>query len=348
MVRWTGFRTAPPCLLSESGKFIGIEATPADPGHAQRIVVSRALCHFEAFPGRVGLAGPALERAARLHAEAHSPFPVGDFALYRQQASVAIWYWDRARVEAALHGRRPYRAADFVPEGALQPAGDGLVLIDLADGQEAQCWRDGSLLASLWRRRRFSAAQWEAFVAGAPGEIGGAADMPLARAGADYRSAHPSGRLSAAPGWRDVERGAWVCAALLLACIAYFAGQTVQFAAMERAERTILEAAASPQEGAARRDASAVSAFASAAPRLDHLLAAMDALEVIGDSGLQVARWNVSSARFEVGIEDVTPDSLASIALQLEDERRLSEVGVRRDGDGVVIVADVFPPGGAQ
>lgn len=342
MADWTGFRIAPPCLLRASGEFVAADGSSADPATARTIVLCRSLCQFEAFPKRTGLEGRALARAARLHAQAHGPFAASDFALYRQPDGIAIWYWDRARVEAAIEGRRPYRTAAFTPEGAAPSVGDGAMLLGRFEGQEAQLWRSGTLLACLWRRRAFSPAQWHAFA-------GEDAPFPGERAvdafGADHR-----GRIDAPLTWASVERIAWTGAVLGIAVAAFLAGQFLSVENSFRREEARAHRAQA-LDAAVSRDAVAVRTYSDAAPGFRHLLAAADALDSLDDLGASPSRWSVTETSFEASFDSLAADDLAAAVARLEKEVRLANVRARREtnGRGAVIVADVRrAPAGAS
>jgi hypothetical protein len=66
---------------------------------------------------------------------------------------------------------RPWSGVDRVAADALRPetlaqpaAGRGWRIVRLMQGYEAQLWREKALVASAWRRDRYDAAAWSAFV----------------------------------------------------------------------------------------------------------------------------------------------------------------------------------------
>ena len=336
MAVWIGLRIAPPCLLRASGEFVGADGAPANPAMARRIVVSRALCHFERYPRRAGLEGRQLEHAARLHASAHGPFARSDFALFRQPDGVAIWYWDRGRVEQALEGRRPYHAGDFTPEGAGPALEDGATLIARSDGAEAQRWEAGALHFSLWRRRSFTKAQWREFAGD------GADPMPVERT-IDPLAARVRGRVHAAPEWPVLERAIWTCAATAVAFCTFFLGQIVSLDAETRRARSVADAALAGASPELRDNSELVRAYAKAAPGVRHLHAAADALDAVEELGFAPTRWSVTETRFEASFADMPAADLAALAARLEGEARLTQVRARRErsGRGAVIDAEI-------
>lgn len=327
MADWTGFRIAPPCLLRASGEFVGPDETAADPTAAREIVLGRALCHFEAYPARAGLEGAQLERAARLHASAHGPFPSSDFALYRHRLGVAIWYWDRGKVEEALAGRREYRGAHFRPEGAAPAYEDGAFLIARSEGREAQLWQSGTLVSSLWRRRPFTAAQWSDFT-------GVDADSAPLEQTVDPYSERTRGRIHAPATWRTLEQAAMAGATLVVAVAAFFLGQFVAIENEVARARSRVEAGIAASDPSVRRDMALVRAYAEAAPSVQHLLTSTEALDALDELGLSPSRWSVTEGRFEATFPDMSAADLATAATRLEVVPTLIQVRARRETGG--------------
>lgn len=130
------------------------------------ILLARELCTFQHFGAR-SLGRRELMRAARLHADGASPYGRAAHVLVPSHDGVSIWWWDADRVAALLAGAGRPAAARVRPETLAQPAGDGLRLVKLASGYEAQRWVQQKLVASAWRSRRFDDAGWLQFARGA-------------------------------------------------------------------------------------------------------------------------------------------------------------------------------------
>lgn len=146
-------------------------------------VVSRKLCRC------TGVALPALTARQRasalaLHLRQASPFArTGAYAVVGH-GQAALWYWDRARVEAAARelGVDPARLW-VVPESVLwAPLESGLRLVRCREGVEAQWWSAGNLMSSRWWPQMPDAGEWAMFVRqlGAAGSgLSGAVPAPV-------------------------------------------------------------------------------------------------------------------------------------------------------------------------
>lgn len=133
-----------------------------------RHVLARGLCRWRSL-SLEGL--PARDRVGRLRVEAMSwqPFARSAHALLLQGDRAQLFAWDAEALEQRLGeqaGRWPLR--QVLPESLLHaPLNDGLRLLALHEGVEAQYWRSGQLLASRWWPALPSVAEWRDFVRGA-------------------------------------------------------------------------------------------------------------------------------------------------------------------------------------
>lgn len=118
--------------------------------------MSRGRCRFGRFDlGRI----PAAKRAQALALQlpAWTPFVDSDYAIvWADDGWATVWVWDRAALSAALQtsgvgmpSRRP------VPETLLRgEVAEGLRLLRVFDGFEAQHWVRGQLVSSRWWAER--------------------------------------------------------------------------------------------------------------------------------------------------------------------------------------------------
>ncbi|MGA0545423.1 hypothetical protein ACO2Q1_09120 [Brevundimonas sp. VNH65] len=126
------------------------------------VLLARELTAFSRFPA-AHLPRSRRRQAARLHARAAAPYAEAASLLTPSGPDIDVWWWDADRVSAQVQARFPGVRAALRPETLAQPAGDGWRIVALADGYEAQAWREGRLIASSWRRDRFDASAWNAF-----------------------------------------------------------------------------------------------------------------------------------------------------------------------------------------
>lgn len=143
-------RLAPPPRLFFETKS-GVEEPP--PGRGRRYwIVARSLCRMFRVPLL-----PAASRARQLDALALevkrlSAFenPGSHFHITADFAIVWLWDQDLTRRAAAAIGA-DIAGLRIVPEPAMQPPDtDGVRLVEMLDGVEAQYWAEGALAASRW------------------------------------------------------------------------------------------------------------------------------------------------------------------------------------------------------
>ncbi len=145
-----------------------------------RHVVARGLCRWRSL-SLEGL--PAKDRAGRVRVEALTwqPFVRSAQALLLQGDRAQLFAWDADALDQrrdAQTARWPLR--QVVPESLLvEPLAEGLRLLSLHEGFEAQYWQAMQLLACRWWPSPPSGAEWRDFVRGAglPADTG----MPAAQ-----------------------------------------------------------------------------------------------------------------------------------------------------------------------
>ena len=138
--------------------------------------MSRRLCRF------TSLILPALSRrqrvsAVQLHLREASPFAAtGAYAVLGAERA-AVWFWDAAEVSsAARECGVPVERLWIAPEEVmLDPAADGVRVVECLEGFSAQRWANGQLAASYWWPERPNDAAWSMFLR----QLGAAAaDLP--------------------------------------------------------------------------------------------------------------------------------------------------------------------------
>lgn len=126
------------------------------------VLLARDLTTFSRFETS-GLPRGRRRQAARLHARAASPYIDGASLLTPSGADFGVWWWDADRVGALVQTRWAAVRPSVRPETLAQPPALDWRIVALAEGYEAQYWRDGGLRASAWRRDRFDGPAWAAF-----------------------------------------------------------------------------------------------------------------------------------------------------------------------------------------
>jgi hypothetical protein len=127
------------------------------------VLLPRELTAFSLFES-AALPWSRRGQAARLHARTGSPYLESAYALTPAGKDYGVWWWDEARAAPLLQARFGAVRPIVRPETLAQPAGSGWRIVRLAEGYEAQHWSEARLVASAWRRDRFDASAWLAFV----------------------------------------------------------------------------------------------------------------------------------------------------------------------------------------
>ncbi|HCR93573.1 MAG: hypothetical protein CMH91_04075 [Oceanicaulis sp.] len=126
----------------------------------ERLIISRALCHFETMPNPPG--GQSLRRyeAAKLSAKARTPIADPAFHFDWGQDRIGIWSWPRSLTQTLTDFE-----GEILPETVLHPPlQSGARLVSATEGYEGQVWRDNQLVASRWWPSRPTASDWSGFL----------------------------------------------------------------------------------------------------------------------------------------------------------------------------------------
>lgn len=126
----------------------------------ERVVISRALCHFETMNALPG--GQSLRRyeAAKLSARARTPIADPAFYFDWGKDQIGVWSWPKS-----LTADLTDFEGEILPETVLHPPlQDGARLMATIDGYEGQVWSDGQLKASRWWPSQPGDADWASFL----------------------------------------------------------------------------------------------------------------------------------------------------------------------------------------
>ncbi|MFT3727216.1 MAG: hypothetical protein QM759_05270 [Terricaulis sp.] len=298
------FPTRPLSLLREDAHVVDADGKPAKAG--REIVLARGLCRFELFRAPARLSQDDRDKAARLKAETDAPFRNAGSLILRTKDGAAIWYWDAAEV-AALLSKPAEAEIRVVPETLYRGVGDGWRIIEVSDGFEAQYWQAGSLIASTWRRRPFTDAQWRTFAlsvdqaeTAAPPATPKPMNPPLAVSDAWRRL-----RIGAPWTWKrveDIARTAIVCvSALAMFCVGYALHLDQLASADERAGAALHgQLLASNEARRARAQLEVVKAYEAGQPRINVLDVAAQVLEALRMFGVDATDWSASDRQIRV------------------------------------------------
>jgi len=305
------------------------------------VVISRALCHFEAMPAPPGGRGPRAEQAARLAARTRAPFNDPRIELAWSGERIGVWSWDAAALPDDLGAE-----ARLVPETLLHPPADGPVLRACLDGVEGQVWRDGALVASRWWRSEPTPGDWAGFLRAARTPWEGAPPAVETPALASRPTGRPLFSLDRlrALGLRDAAAAALVLAG---APLVFF---TAQYASLTVTEQRLssrvasLEGETAALEAARRRAAAAAAelrAYDAVIGRTHPGALLAEIAEQVRAQGAELDAFEVRDGRLQAQFNagEESEFEPAAIVRALEAQPLFTGVSIepgRRAGDWVV------------
>lgn len=257
--------------------------------------------------------------------------------------------WDAAALARDLlaAGLAPERCRATPEVLARPPLPDGLHLLQLDEGVEAQHWRDGELRASRWWPGPVGERDWAAFAraSGASREL--PAEAPFALPPLEPASHSPQGwcRHQALRAGQDQDRqieGRLVLAAVGVLLLAA-GGMAHQLAAAWSDSRVLAAQVAELRSASAgplaRRDA--VLAQQAELEQLARWLSLPQPVEVLahlaerlGRSAVQLKEFELEGERVRIALQPGPNTSRASLVRELQAGGWFGEVNEARSGDG--------------
>lgn len=351
-------RKAGLCLLRANGQMVGSDGEERDPAGAHLLVLARELCRFHLFPVLEGAPRGRTEAAAEIYCESQSPFETCDSLKLRTSRGIAIWSWDPGRVRELIGERGAYYRDRIVPEPLVYPPGQGWTQRADIDGFEAQYWEDGTLLASMWRRRPFEPAQWLQFTS----DVASPLTPPPAAPPEPERLSLPAAVGATPPrvrprwGRAELERGVAALALLGLLFGSYLYGQTLQYERLAAADVAAMEASmargnTNPLVQEALHDLELTRAFVGMSGGTAPLTAAAEAFALLGRYGFAISEWRVDDLVFQARISPVPDLALVHDAASVMESHPLFvNVTARTDRAGGMLIfeAELDGPGRAR
>ena len=283
--------------------------------------IARGLCAYAFFtPGAAR--GAAAWAAARLHARTAAPFVNAQAHVEKSGHGFSIWWWDLDRVQAALAERFGAQHPRTAPEAFVAPAGDIWRIVRASSGYDAQLWRGGGLVASMWRRAPFDAVSWDAFVR-VQAERGDASGEPPAPTDLAAAPFPPVRHLAQAiSGDRLLKLAPTVLAVLLLTASAFWFGQGLRLGGLsDKAEQAAtLERGMARTAGAdqARQVNQRLTAFRALADRPDVIEALTTATTVLRLYGVSVTAVAADGDELTMTIPYSAIGSVERVAREME------------------------------
>lgn len=292
----------------------------------ERVVLSRALTHFELVTRPPGSINPRTIQAARMAAQARTPFRDADIYLVWGARHVGVWSWPKSSLESL--GKGEFHA---VPETVLHAPADGLALRACMEGFEGQLWQDGELTASRWWPYQPGADEWAAFVRGLKGDH--VVAVPTPERPALNAPAQPLSYrvldMVRRPSLKDI---AALAVVLLAVPLLYLGGQAIslqtfimqangELASLQNVTGDVVEARTQ-----ARYSATQLTVYDEILTRTHPMEILAVFAEAAEEAGTQLESANITGRRLEMVLqasEDLTPASLVEL---LENHPSLSGV----------------------
>ena len=323
------FLTPPLELLTGEGRFMPLGETRAGWRRPQ-VLLARELCSFEWFDPPMAKGGDGA-KAARLYARTAAPFVNAGTLVRRAGDGYAIWWWDLDRVGPWLAERFGAALPVVAPETLAQPPGQDWRVVRLGGGFEAQCWSDGVLVASAWRRSAPDAAFWSAFARSQrrppsppPAAAPNPQTLPLAEpVNLGWARWDETGRVRAA------QVGVGTIAVLLATAALLWLGQGLRLGRL--ADTTEAQAQAEQAQAlAARHDDTAalrqLAAFRAVAGGPNPVAALETALAIVRRHGLSAKAFAIDGATVTVSLPYSAIDQAQAISRDLEASGAFADV----------------------
>lgn len=312
------------------------------------LLLARDLCAFALFQ-TAALPRGRRRQAAVLHARVAAPYVNSGSALGKAGDDFGVWWWDADRVQALLETGVATPSRPLLrPETLAQPRGDAWRIVRLKTGYEAQLWRGKALVASAWRRERYDAPAWSAFVRlqradeTAPDHPPAPADLPIA-------FDNPDAFAMAAPELTREQMALLVGGGVALASVcfgAFLFGQGYQLS--KDAERVEVETteirAATPLAAAVRNlDASQkkLIAYRRIEAQTSPLSAAGAAIGILAFHDLTPTSVNAETETLSFTLPYAAIDKIAPLVEELESSGYFHDVQPRTDGTGQTLTVEM-------
>lgn len=312
--------------------------------------IPRNLCRFEYLERPAGLRRQQFEAASLLRAEHKAPFVDAGSMVIRGRDGVGIWWWDAGAWASLAHGPQgdPHHAPGRdLPESLCANLPDGWHHIHLDHGYEARLIRGQMVIASVWRRSPFGAAEWQEVVALADPASDGAIPLPPAlRIERSQLTARLRGGTLLR---RPISRGEQgLLAGLLLACVlgGWWQGEAAtlaEAAARSEAEAVRLERFVARYE-LFSRSRSDLQELNAAQRALGHTTTATDLATIlasIANADLSLTAMQLDREQLRLAVRtggDV--DRLRTVAAQIEALPGFAHVAAQDgEGDGEMILS---------
>lgn len=340
------------CLLRPNGELTdGLGNAVRRPG-AGKLLLSRALLRFARVAPPINLPKAVRKKAALTFADSNAPFERSASFILQSGDGFSVWWWDRIQVKALM---APYGGASWrqlYPETIFVGHEAAWRHLALADGYEAQAWRDGALLASSWRPTPFGKEAWSSFLltvddAAAP------VDPP---APTSPVMCEPQGlreqTVRASVGAPEATTTMLLLSAAGVLSASYYAGQAMR-AAYDLDRNRAISMASSPAATPVNEEKARayIGAYEELTQSSDVAVIAAMVLESARKENLTVQRYSFDGGQIRVRLSSTENSSaLAAFLRDLEASDTIAEVGVRSasDGEQIEISARMLKrPGGA-
>ena len=325
----------------------GDVATPVPGGY---LIVSRAHCRYEFLPRHPRLNAAQADRAALLVFETRAPFLDAQGVVLRAPRGFGLWWWDK---NAAAGDGGAGTTARVLPEAALFVVEDGWRQVQTREGVEARYCEDLTLIASQWRRRPFTADQWQAFVNSVDHpKLPAPANPPSVEAAQIAPRAASKLPIVAPPQfWTRMDRLAWISTAICGAACLVFAAQALNYtraASFDRAaiEKIRAEESADPKRAVNEAELALIKDQSDLGDRPSPVLVVAETYKALAQFGIQPRRWQANPEEVRMEIVQTDAVRIEDIASLLERNAILKNVVAQKDpvSGAQMIVAKICGP----
>lgn len=338
--------TYPVLLLRGDGTVEPIEGQ-AGPFEQTTIVLARERCLFERIDQAQGVKGPQAAVAARLQAQVGAPYQRAGALLAKKGGVFGLWWWDAQWVGEKLGGAGLNPNSRIIPETMARTPGEGWRIAKASTGYEAQLWKDGFLIADIWRRAPFDAAAWGEFVRSQP-DAGGASDAPPTAQSPAFALKNPY-RRTLMVDWspeRTTQMAMVAVAVLLVSVGLWFLGQSLGLQQATRATQAqIAELKARlPASAAVQTQVAGLTALREASAGVDPMILLKTAQQILVPYNQKIIAFEATREHIRIFLPAKAADDLRLISKDLTASSTFATVRPTLDAKRGRLILDLTPP----
>lgn len=338
--------TYPVLLLRGDGTVEPLEG-PHGPFEPTTVVLARERCLFERIDPAQGVKGAAAAVAARLQAQSGAPYQRAGTLLTRKGGTFGLWWWDAQWVGEKLGGAGLNPNCRIIPETMARTPGEGWRIAKATSGYEAQLWKDGFLVADVWKRTPFDSTSWAEFVHAQPDAQGASDAPPPAQSPAfALKNAYRRTQMSDQSSPEQTTQLATVGLAAALVCAGlWFGGQALGLQHATSQAQVEIDAlkARLPASANVQAQVAGLTALRDASAGVDPMILLKSAQQILVPYNQKILAFEATRERIRIFLPAKAADDLRLISKDLTESSTFATVRPTLDAKRGRLILDLTP-----